>query len=532
MVKKAGDETIGGVKTFTSAPVVPDATLQENPVTLNQLEQTTGEVSREIVHGQQSYNLSDSFDQNYTTYLWVLNSAIAERGKLKSINILTNGVSGAFNFYLVSGTNTEFTVKKIITTTLPANAGGYGMITLIAGVDFESGIIVEQGWKIAFLNKTSTIKFRINNVNSTLYAGLLKVVSTDPVVGESFSSFANVFGFFPVIGCKLNTVGIDYRVRELEKHSVKYYGAVGDGITDDKIAIQNAINANYNSYVSFEDGTYYVSGSIIVTKTIEIRGNFRSSFIKGTGNFNLFSVIGGLFSLNGLSFIGSGKAENSTKPSQYGIYIYSVSDSNADPFKINIRNAEFLNLAGTGLAMRLLGTDVSGIFKGNSIHNINAYDCHQGIHLDRRAEFTTLSVFNINGCTTGLRLSGGNMVVGDGSITQCTNGLVIDDGLDNSGHGTISNCGIKHNVWNILAENTQYGFILNSLNIFDGNIKLKNVKGFQFCNCQLDVNSYYFEGAVKSRFVNNLLYDSVYTLYHNYNGTTSDVAFDETLKMS
>lgn len=47
-VQKTGDQTIGGVKTFTSAPVVPDATLPQHPVTLNQgvlktqIKQTTG----------------------------------------------------------------------------------------------------------------------------------------------------------------------------------------------------------------------------------------------------------------------------------------------------------------------------------------------------------------------------------------------------------------------------------------------------------------------------------------------------------
>lgn len=32
-VKNTGDQTIGGVKTFTTAPVVPDAMLPQHPVT-------------------------------------------------------------------------------------------------------------------------------------------------------------------------------------------------------------------------------------------------------------------------------------------------------------------------------------------------------------------------------------------------------------------------------------------------------------------------------------------------------------------
>ena len=35
-VQKTGDETIGGVKTFESSPVVPDATLPQHPMALSQ----------------------------------------------------------------------------------------------------------------------------------------------------------------------------------------------------------------------------------------------------------------------------------------------------------------------------------------------------------------------------------------------------------------------------------------------------------------------------------------------------------------
>lgn len=58
-----------------------------------------------------------------------------------------------------------------------------------------------------------------------------------------------------------------------ETISVKDFGAVGDGVTDDTTAFQNAINAatNANLYVPF--GTYVISSTLTLPKTIRIYGD-------------------------------------------------------------------------------------------------------------------------------------------------------------------------------------------------------------------------------------------------------------------
>lgn len=61
--------------------------------------------------------------------------------------------------------------------------------------------------------------------------------------------------------------------------NVKDYGAVGDGVTDDKTAIQDAVNAAAGKTLYIPDGTYYVSdpGITISSSNITIQGGNQTS---------------------------------------------------------------------------------------------------------------------------------------------------------------------------------------------------------------------------------------------------------------
>jgi len=82
-----------------------------------------------------------------------------------------------------------------------------------------------------------------------------------------------------------------------ESVSVKDFGAVGDGSTDDTTAIQNAINAG--SYVYFPPGTYSVS-NVTLTSNSYLYGAGFSSIIKQrtSGTFAMISADSGSSSLS------------------------------------------------------------------------------------------------------------------------------------------------------------------------------------------------------------------------------------------
>ena len=60
---------------------------------------------------------------------------------------------------------------------------------------------------------------------------------------------------------------------------VRDFGAVGDGSTDDTLALQNAINAAYGSTLVFDALTYKISSELTITDAIEIDG--RGATING-----------------------------------------------------------------------------------------------------------------------------------------------------------------------------------------------------------------------------------------------------------
>ena len=63
--------------------------------------------------------------------------------------------------------------------------------------------------------------------------------------------------------------------------SVADYGAVGDGITDDSIAIQSALNANYDVYFE-SDKTYYLASTVTVTHDVKMHGGKNTKIITKT----------------------------------------------------------------------------------------------------------------------------------------------------------------------------------------------------------------------------------------------------------
>lgn len=105
------------------------------------------------------------------------------------------------------------------------------------------------------------------------------------------SSGSSLVGFIQSGGGAVATT-VQAKLRQTV--SVKDFGAVGDGVTDDTVAIQNAVNAvGAGGRVNFPTGTFLVSSTIECLKKQQLIGNgVNNTVIQRYGNYgNTFNFV-------------------------------------------------------------------------------------------------------------------------------------------------------------------------------------------------------------------------------------------------
>lgn len=88
------------------------------------------------------------------------------------------------------------------------------------------------------------------------------------------SSGSSLVGF---IAAGTGAIARTLQAKDRDVVSVKDFGAVGDGTTDDTAALQRAIN--YGGQIYFPDGSYLVSAALNITKQVNLIGSLGSVFI-------------------------------------------------------------------------------------------------------------------------------------------------------------------------------------------------------------------------------------------------------------
>jgi len=105
----------------------------------------------------------------------------------------------------------------------------------------------------------------------------------------------------------------------LTTFSVRDYGALGNGVTDDRPAIQAALNAaQTNDSILLPGGEFLISGTLLVTKGIKLIGSGRTSRLRAIGaGFNLLYTTANNVQLSDIAFEG---AATSDATEQFGIF--------------------------------------------------------------------------------------------------------------------------------------------------------------------------------------------------------------------
>lgn len=297
------------------------------------------------------------------------------------------------------------------------------------------------------------------------------------------------------------------------------YGAIGDGVTDDKVAIQNAVNSGKKVLLSKK--RYYISGSIEIPEgcTIEGTGVGLTGNIYITANAPAFLIKGGDITIHNVSFKGDGDGTlTPIKPLQHGIAIINPSDFSVEYQRIIISDCVFYTMNGAGLYSYFNGAlNKAGGFQ---ISNSTAYGCSWGAWMDIRSEYNIFTNFKAYFGGVGFRVSGGNNIFTGGILGSNKIGVMVEAGA-NDGHTNISSTSINHNQnYAIQTNGVVLGYTFDNCMVYANDIYIANSIGIRFMNCDLAPANVYVQNSSKIQFNNNK-FQITPTLNFNWNGTNN-----------
>lgn len=139
--------------------------------------------------------------------------------------------------------------------------------------------------------------------------------------------------------------------------SVKWFGAVGDGVTDDIVSIQAAIDAviaTDNGYLFFDAGTYSYSTSIIVpTEGLQLIGSGVSyTNLLYTGSAEAIKIVSAGHELSISKIIFKDFTITGNSNATYGIYILPVSSHYSNGVIEGVRITGFSKVGAYALYMQ------------------------------------------------------------------------------------------------------------------------------------------------------------------------------------
>lgn len=264
--------------------------------------------------------------------------------------------------------------------------------------------------------------------------------------------------------------------RDIPFVTPEQYGAIGDGSTNDYVAIQAAVDSGLP--VFFGKKNYRTSSTINLPNNSKIFGSGEGSIVSITANINLFNLTGTYVSIENLTMAG-----NSTGDSQVGINGTGVLFTTLI-YGCRISNCSFQNFSYCGIvSINNAGASNTQHEGGFWIENSKFQNCTNGIFFQDRCEYNTIVNCVILQCGSGVRFTGGNNTIIGGSVTDCTTQAFRLDTGTNPGKNVIDGVKINHNAIAFTGITATNGTIVSNCSILASvAINLTNCEGWKFVN--------------------------------------------------
>lgn len=270
--------------------------------------------------------------------------------------------------------------------------------------------------------------------------------------------------------------------------NVKWFGAIGNGIEDDTVALQSAINSGYPLLLPV--GNYAISSELVCKSGTEIVGLVGSVIVCKDDNVKFLKLASNSI-IQGVEFVGRSDANT-----QVGVSVDGGA-SLRDTFKTRVDMCKFTNIGGKGY--EIINCIGDGHILSNSIFTVSK----SGVDVGIQGNGLNISGCLIESCGKGLTSAGGAVTCSGNQILNNQYGVYFTQGVSGEDSKTIiDGCVISGSgTADVFVEGiTNKGFMISNSSIF-GKIILNSSSGVNFFKCNLKTSTIQFNQSNDNMFV-------------------------------
>lgn len=329
-------------------------------------------------------------------------------------------------------------------------------------------------------------------------------VVSDPVRGGVFSYVKD--------NATINNGGtiFDGWTRNYENEvNVRWFGAQGNGIDDDTIAINKALE--FSNSVVLPDGKYLISKPLVMQPISHFRGNANSVLVSESDEVMLRVAVKGV--VENISFKGLVEL-----PEQVGIELQGGAGQSTTT-QVQIKGCKFQAIGGKGVSIQHIQP-----LQANQVLECSFVGCNVAISLGVLANNTTISKCQVFNCSVGLEHLGSPATITDSMFINNTLGLHFKAGQNEKSQTLIANCSVlssrakavkfegvsaKGLVFDNCVIPSEIDFVdsknilLRNCNLSDASISFQNSNDNKLMSCLVDETRFAHDvgGAATCNFI-------------------------------